>query len=40
MPNWKYANTISDVLTELRKSMTSNENRRKTQPPEGVQYNP
>lgn len=38
MPNWKYANTIADVLGEIRKNMASNANRRLNQPPEGANY--
>merc|ERR1719265_1231899 len=35
---WRYHNTIADILTELRQQMSARENLKLSQPPEGAMY--
>lgn len=36
LANWQREHTMEDILTQLKKEMMSPQNRKLTQPPEGV----
>ena len=38
LSKWKPSYSIGHVLTDLHKSMSSGENRKRSQPPEGIFY--